>query len=251
MNILKKSLKKLHRSLKENEREIKKWEKQNKTPKNEKQIQSRLGEILTAVCGLLVIALAITGIVFSSLFIHHVKTHKKEEAYQSRMEYYTDLISPVVLFDTGEFTHPENANNLSLLIPAFFKAQEMVFAGREDREYVTETDLSKRYVLHEADVQAAARSLFGREVICQTFYLDGLKFEYKDSERYYLSTITMRLAMYTPKIVSYTTTDKGVDLIVEYMEVATGKEYRLGKTMKITLEGEYQKEIITAITAIQ
>jgi alkylhydroperoxidase/carboxymuconolactone decarboxylase family protein YurZ len=35
------------------------------------------------------------------------------------------------------------------------------------------------------------------------------------------------------------------------MEVATGKEYRLGKTMKITLQGAYQKEIITAITAIQ
>ncbi len=248
MKVLKNALKKLHRSLKENEQEIKKWEKQKEAPKVVKQ--NRLTEIMSAILGLVILALAIMGIVFSSLFFHHVKTHKKEEQYQSRMEYYTDLISPVVLFDTGEFAHPDMADNLALLIPSFFKAQETVFAGSEDREYVTETDLSKRYVLREADVQAAARSLFGREVICQTFYLDGLKFEYKDSEHYYLSSITMRLAMYTPKIVSYTTTEKGVELTVEYMEVATGKEYRVGKTMKITLEGEYQKEIITGITAI-
>ncbi len=249
MKLFKNALKKIHRSLKENEREIKKLEKQNKIP--DKPEQSRLKEGLTAAAGLLVLALAITGIVFSVLFFQHVKTHKQEERYQARMEYYTDLISPVVLFDTGEFADPDNANNLSLLIPAFFKAQETVFSGSEDREYVTETDLSKRYVVREEDVQAAARELFGREVICQTFYLDGLKFEYKDSEQYYLSTITMRLAMYTPKIVSYTLTDTGAELIVEYMEVATGKEYKVGKTMKITLEGEYQQEIITGITAVQ
>lgn len=240
-----KLLKKIQHSLKQTEQEIAAMEQSGQTPPPRPQTRGK--EIATAVVGFVIIALAICGIIFSILFFTHVQVHEEEAQQQARIDYYTDFLSPVVLFDTGEFTHPDSANNLSLLIPAFFKAQETVFAG-EDREYVTETDYSKRYILREEDVQAAAMSLFGRKVICQTFTLDGLKFEYENSEGYFLSSITMRLAMYTPRIKQYIPTDTGAELIVEYMEVATGKEYRVGKTMKITLQGKYQKEIITAIT---
>ncbi len=244
MSPFRKVLNKIQHSLKESEQEIIAMEQAGQTPEPIGKTKGK--EIATAIVGFLIIGLAICGVVFGALFINHVQVHKEETEHQNRVDYYTDFISPVVLFDTGEFSHPDNANNLSLLIPAFFKAQEQVFAG-EDREYVTETDYSKRYILREEDVQAAAMSLFGRKVICQTFTIDGLKFEFENNKGYFLSSITMRLAMYTPRIQKYTPTEDGAEMIVEYMEVATGKEYKVGKTMKITLKGEYQKEIITAV----
>ncbi len=247
MKLFDKAMKNLHRSLKENEQEIRKLEKQNKLPKVSKQ--SRFREKLTAIAGLLMILLAIAGIVFGTIFFHHVKLHKQEAAYQEKIAYYTDFIAPAVLFDTGEFVSPSNANNLSLLIPSFFKAQEAAYAGKEERESVVNETTGTRYILREEEVQIAARTLFGQDVICQTFSLDGLTFEYVENEKYFLSPITLRIAMYTPEIAGMVVTETGVELIVNYVEIAAPDQHLVAKTMRFTLQGEYQHEIITGITA--
>jgi hypothetical protein len=169
---------------------------------------------------------------------------------EAKIDYYSVFIEPAVLFDTGEFVSTDNANNLSLLIPSFFKAQENAYAGVEERESMTmEGSNIALYIIREEQVQAAAKALFGKEVICQTFTLDGLTFEYVENEHYFLSPITLRLAMYTPHIVECTPTQNGVELIVEYVEIAAAVDHEVAKTMKFTLEGAYGKEIITAITA--
>lgn len=247
MKFFEKSLGKLHRSLKASEQEIKKLEQQNNLPPVGKK--SRLRQRLTAVAGLFILLLALSGIVFGSLFVYHVKLHKEEETYQAQIRYYTDFIAPVVLFDTGEFVDPDHANNFSLLIPAFFKAQETVYAGSEEREAITHTDVASRYIIRSEAVEEAAQALFGRTVLCQSFTLDGLRFDYVENEKYFLSPITLRIGMYTPNIVDMKPTDSGVELTVEYVEATAQQNYKVGKTMKITLEGEYQKEHITAVTA--
>ncbi len=247
MKLFEKSLTKLHRSLKSAEQEIKGLQRENKAPKVAKQ--SKLRERLTAVAGLVILLLAVAGIFFCGLFFTHVHNHKKETAYQQKIEYYTDFISPVVLFDTGEFADLNNANNLSLLIPSFFRAQETVYADLEERESVTATDVSSRYIIREADIQQAANELFGRTVICQSFTLDGLTFEYVENEKYFLSPITVRIAMYEPAVKAMEDTDKGTELTVDYVEVAAGQSNKVGKTMKIVLQGTYPNQTIEAVTA--
>ncbi len=245
MKLFEKTLNKIHRSLKSNEQEIKRLQREK--PQREDAKESKLRQRLTAIAGLVILFLAVAGIFFCGLFFWHVDNHKKEAAYQQKIDYYTDFIAPVVLFDTGEFADPNNANNLSLLIPSFFKAQEMVYATLEDREAV-EGD-SARYIIREEDVQEAAQRLFGRPVICQTFTLDGLTFEYVENEKYFLSPITVRIAMYEPKIQSIAKTQQGVSLTVDYVEVAAGQSNKVGKTMTILLQGDYQKETIVGVTA--
>ncbi len=249
MKFIRKKLTKLHNFLKNKDKEITRLEKDNLAPKA--GTKGPLRDKLAAAAGLVIIFLAITGIVFSSLFFNHVATHRKEQEYQEKLTYYTDFISPVVLFDTGEFTSPATADNLSLLIPSFFKAQEMVYADIEEREAVTQTDVRSRYIIRDEDVQKAAQHLFGQTVICHSFSLDGLLFEYVENEKYFLSPTTLWLAMYTPNITNIEETETGVALTVEYAQVAALDYYTVGKTMKITLTGEYKQEIITGITAAQ
>lgn len=249
MNKFKQRFQKLHRYLKRGSQEVTRLEVENTRPAVGPK--SKLRKTLSAVAGLLILALAILGIVFSSIYIHHVNLHKEEEAYRQKVNYYQNFIAPVVLFDTGEFVDPNNANNLSLLIPAFFKAQETAYADIEERESITGKDTTTRYIIRSEDVNAAAKRLFGRSVIFQSFSLDGLLFEYVENEKYFLSPLTLRLMMYTPNITAITPTQKGVDLTVEYVEVAAEEHYKVRKTMKISLEGEYKQEIITAVTAAQ
>jgi hypothetical protein len=249
MKLFDKSLKKLHRTLKSTEREIQKLEIQNKMPKVAKQ--SKFRERLTSILGLITVVLAICGIVFGSLFFYHVRLHKQEKALEEKIDYYTVFIEPTVLFDTGEFVSTDNANNLSLLIPSFFKAQEMVYAGVEERESLTvEGSSTSLYIIREEQVQAAAKALFGKEIICQTFTLDGLTFEYVENEHYFLSPITLRLAMYSPHVVGCIPVEDGVELTVEYVEIAAAEQHNVAKTMKYTLKGEYRKEIITSIVSV-
>ena len=245
MKLFEKTLNKIHRSLKSSEQEIKRLQREK--PRQEVAEESKLRQRLTAIAGLVIIIMAVAGIFFCGLFCWHVYTHRKEAAYQAKIQYYTDFIAPVVLFDTGEFADPNNANNLSLLIPSFFKAQEMVYADLEERESVEGE--SARYIIREEDVQQAAQQLFGKTVICQTFTLDGLTFEYVENEKYFLSPITVRIAMYEPEIQSITKTQQGVSLTVDYVEVAAGQSNKVGKTMTILLQGDYKQETIIGVTA--
>ncbi|MBR3844360.1 MAG: hypothetical protein IKM39_02510 [Clostridia bacterium] len=249
MKRIKELLKKLHRYLKRGSQEVTRLEVENTLP----QVgpKSRLRKRLSAIAGLVILLMAIVGVVFSSMFFYHIHLHKEEETYREKVNYYQNFIAPVVLFDTGEFIDPNNANNLSLLIPAFFKAQETAYADIEERESITGKDVATRYIIRSEDVDAAARRLFGRSVIFQSFSLDGLLFEYVENEKYFLSPLTLRIGMYTPNITQITPTETGVDLTVEYVEVAAEEQYTVRKTMKISLQGEYKQEIITAVTAAQ
>ena len=247
MKLLQKPLRRLHNSLKATRQEIENLEKQNTEAPTK---HSRKRDAVTASFGLLILLLAITGIVFGSLYFQNLKVEKKQAEYDELCAYYTGFIAPAVLFDTGEFVHLDQANNLSLLIPAFFKAQEIAYQNGEEWETVTHSNTSAKYILPADAVEKAANTLFGRNVICQTFTLDGLVFEYVENERYFRSPITVQIAMYTPNITAITPTDTGVELTVEYVEAASRHIKKVGKTMKFTLEGQYQQEVITAITSV-
>ncbi len=249
MSKRKELLQKVHRYLKRENQELTRLEVENTMPAVGPR--SRLRKNLSAIAGLVILFLAVIGVVFSCLFFAHVRLHKQEELYREKVNYYQNFIAPVVLFDTGEFTDPNNANNLSLLIPAFFKAQETAYADIEERESITGKDTATRYIIRTEDVDAAAKRLFGRSVLYQSFHLDGLLFEYVENEKYFLSPLTLRLGMYTPNVTAITPTEKGVDLTVEYVEIAAEEHYTVRKTMKISLEGEYKQEIITAVTTAQ
>ncbi len=244
MKRLKQQFQKLHRYLKRSSQELTRLEVENTLP--EQGPQSKLRKTLSSVAGLFILLMAIVGIVFSTLFFYHVHMHKQEQEYLDKVAHYQSFIAPVVSLDMGEFVDLDNANNLSLLIPAFFKAQETLYADIEERESITPNNSTKKYIIRGEEVTKAAMELFGRSVIPQSFTLDGMFFEYVENEKHFLSPITLKLSMYTPNIIAITPTEQGVDLTVQYMEA-----YKVRKTMKISLQGEYQKEIITAVTAAQ
>lgn len=244
MKGLKKRLKQLHRYLKKSRQELTRLEVENTMPSQGPQ--SKFRKNLSAVIGLFILCMAVIGVIFSSLYFYNIRAQKEEAQYLEKVTYYQNFIAPVVSLDMGEFVNLDNANNLTLLIPSFFKAQQSVYANIEERASV-----SGGYIIHGSEVNAAAKQLFGREVILQPFTLDGLRFQYVENEKYFLSPLTLRLQMYTPEITAITPTEKGVDLTVKYVEIAAEQDYKVGKTMKISLEGEYKKEIITAITAVE
>lgn len=244
MKGLKQRFQKIHRYLKRNSQELTRLEVENTMP--EQGPQSKLRKTLSSLAGLFILFMAIVGIVFSTLFFHHVHLHKKEQEYLDKVAYYQSFIAPVVSLDMGEFVDLDNANNYSLLVPAFFKAQENLYSDIEERESITPTNTPKKYIVRLDEVNKAANQLFGRNVIPHKFAIDGLTFDYVENEKYFLSPTTFQLGMYTPNITAITPTENGVDLTVQYMEA-----YQVRKTMKISLQGEYKKEIITAVTAAE
>jgi hypothetical protein len=56
--------------------------------------------------------------------------------------------------------------------------------------------------------------------------------------------------MYSPHVVGCIPVEDGVELTVEYVEIAAAEQHNVAKTMKYTLKGEYRKEIITSIVSV-
>lgn len=241
MNAIRTFVQKIRRSLKDTAQEIGAMESGKKAAPAD---GGKGREIATVIAGFVLLALAILGVVLSAVLISRAAADARKADLDRQIAVYADRIAPVVLFDAGEFVNTETANNLSLLIPAYLKARETENQIRA----VTATDAYGPNRLPASAVEEAAQDLFGCRVICQTFTLDGLMFEFSENERCFLSPLTAQIGMYTPSIRSLTETADGAELVVDYVEV--GSAHEVSKTVRMTLTGKGNAAVITSITAL-
>lgn len=161
---------------------------------------------------------------------------------------YEEFIQPVVLFDPAPFAHLSEATNDELLKAAYWAAQKECNSTDKQLEMSITSDNLVRYLMPQSDIQAQARRLFGAEVEMDSFTINGVVFEYDNTEQCVYVPITSHIGVYNPDVVKVKKEGNTTILTVHYISTsAVGDQPQPEKEMLFYLSGKEGNQIITAI----
>lgn len=180
---------------------------------------------LTLAVGAAAVLLALIGLLTVLSSCVHLAERLLDNSAQK--EKFEQLLFPVVMFDLGEVSQPEEMDQLVLLRSSIWSA----FVSNMDKYTL---DSSNRITVAKSDVDVACAKLFGPEIQLEhQSFSDYLNIYYYDEEREsYLAPMDGDSVLYTPRVeeieksgVIYTLTVGYMESGNEWLESLQGRDY--------------------------
>lgn len=199
--------------------------------------------------GAIILLLALIGVIAIVTAMIYGVSSAVDRARQEEFARYEELIHPLVFIDPAPFESVDQAANSDLIKAAYWAAQERWNQSEQQLEMTQEDGLVK-YIMPSAEIQQESQRLFGIQVQMESFWIDGVLFEYDAQRDSILVPITSHIELYTPRVIAQKKKNDATFLTVEYISGMADADAPAVKVMQFQLSGEGEAMTISAVRNI-